>query len=199
MVAAGEVSTDGSGRYRLEGDLLSRQARQRVSRSSATRRWRGRWTIVVTTTTFDNAAARGRRRRALLGGRLAELREGVWLRPDNLDVDLPAWLADDVLLISGPIDRAPALLAGQLWDLGKWSHDAYDLLDRLDAMSPADPGLLAPGFVLSASVLRHLQADPLLPAELLADSWPGGELRNVYDQWDRQYRRQLAAWYRAAR
>ena len=29
------------------------------------------------------------------------------------------------------------------------------------------PTALAPGFELSAAVLRHLQADPLLPAELL--------------------------------
>ena len=37
---------------------------------------------------------------------------------------------------------------------------------------PRDWTDLAPGFVLSASVLRHFQADPLLPPELLAPTGP---------------------------
>src|SRR6202453_1286309 len=36
MVAAGEVTTDGSGTYRLTGHLQDRQARQSASRSGAT-------------------------------------------------------------------------------------------------------------------------------------------------------------------
>ena len=44
---------------------------------------------------------------------------------------------------------------------------ARRLLGRLGALAPDGPDELAPGFELSAAVLRHLQADPLLPAELL--------------------------------
>jgi phenylacetic acid degradation operon negative regulatory protein len=58
---------------------------------------------------------------------------------------------------------------------------------------PAD---LAPGFELSASVLRHLQADPLLPDELLPAGWPGAGLREQYDGWDAGYRSVLEKWSR---
>ena len=62
---------------------------------------------------------------------------------------------------------------------------------------PDGPQALAPGFELSAAVLRHLQADPLLPAELLPSDWPGASLRAVYDEWDARYRATLYEWSRA--
>jgi len=43
----------------------------------------------VVTTTGSTAEVRGARRRALAYARLAELREGVWMRPDNVAVLLP--------------------------------------------------------------------------------------------------------------
>jgi phenylacetic acid degradation operon negative regulatory protein len=46
-------------------------------------------------------------------------------------------------------------------------------------------------------VLRHLAADPLLPAPLLPADWPGDELRRVYAGWDRAYRSVLAVWHRS--
>ena len=68
----------------------------------------------------------------------------------------------------------------------------------MDRLVPADAcSDLAPGFELSAAVLRHLQADPLLPADLLPPGWPGPRLRAGYDRWDRQYRRVLADWGRS--
>lgn len=199
MLAAGEVSTDGNGRYRLVGPLLQRQARQQVSLKGETRRWNRAWTTVILTAASADGAERGKRRRALHESRLAELREGVWIRPDNLDVELPDWLADGVRRIEGTVDGDPSALAHELWDLATWADGARELIDRLDALPPDDSSALAPGFVLGASVLRHLQADPLLPEELLPDGWPGSELRDVYDEWDRRYRRQLAAWYRSVR
>jgi phenylacetic acid degradation operon negative regulatory protein len=53
--------------------------------------------------------------------------------------------------------------------------------------------------VLSAAVLRHLQADPLLPGELLPRRWPGAELRALYDDFDAAYRAVLADWGRRLR
>jgi phenylacetic acid degradation operon negative regulatory protein len=67
----------------------------------------------------------------------------------------------------------------------------------MEVLSPDTASALAPGFELSASVLRHLQADPLLPEELLPPSWPGGRLRADYDRWDARYRTTLRAWSRA--
>jgi phenylacetic acid degradation operon negative regulatory protein len=50
---------------------------------------------------------------------------------------------------------------------------------------------LAKGFMVSAAVLRHLLADPILPAELLPDDWPGPELRRRYEVFDAGYRADL--------
>jgi phenylacetic acid degradation operon negative regulatory protein len=61
---------------------------------------------------------------------------------------------------------------------------------------PDTAAALAPGFELSAAVLRHLQADPLLPAELLPGGWPGRDLRDDYDRWDSRYRATLQEWSR---
>jgi phenylacetic acid degradation operon negative regulatory protein len=44
---------------------------------------------------------------------------------------------------------------------------------------------------VSAAVLRHLLADPLLPEELLPAGWPGAELRALYDDFDTRYREVL--------
>ena len=198
MVANGEVTTDGTGRYRLAGHLLDRLGRQIGSRKGSTRPWPGSWRLVVVTTSGRSAEERLARRRRLALARLAEQREGVWLRPDNLDLVPDPADDPDVEVFAATPDRDPAVLAAALWDLQGWAERARDLLDRLERLQPAGPALLAPGFELSAAVLRHLQADPLLPAELLAEDWPGAALRDGYEAWDRRYRRTLRAWGRSA-
>jgi phenylacetic acid degradation operon negative regulatory protein len=195
MVAAGEATAEGSGRYRLAGHLAERQSRQSASRSGATARYDGEWWLAVVTTTGSTAEVRGARRRALGYARLAELREGVWMRPANVAVRLTDSLDEDVELMSArPGD--PRALAGRLWDLAAWSARASELLGHLGALNPDGPAALAPGFELSAAVLRHLQADPLLPAELLPAGWPGAPLRATYDEWDARYRATLRDWSR---
>ncbi len=198
MAAAGEVTTDGSGRYRLAGHLLDRQGRQTGSRRGETRPWEGSWRIAVVTASGQSADDRATRRRRLSLARLAEQREGVWLRPDNLDLRPDPAADPHVALYSGAPDRDPVALAASLWDLGGWARSATDLQERMVALPPTGPDDLAPGFVLSADVLRHLQADPLLPAELLPTGWPGTALREEYDRWDGEYRRVLRRWGRAA-
>jgi phenylacetic acid degradation operon negative regulatory protein len=49
---------------------------------------------------------------------------------------------------------------------------------------------------VSAAVLRHFQADPLLPEELLPREWPGTALRAEYDRFDDAYRAVLRDWFR---
>jgi len=195
MVASGEATTNGHGLYRLAGHLVDRQTRQSVSRSGVTQRHTGHWWVAVVTTSGSTAEFRMARRRALAYARMAELREGVWMRPDNLRV----WLADehraDIEVMSArPTD--PARLVERLWDLSAWSAKADVLRDRLAQLSPDRPRALAPGFELSAAVLRHLQADPLLPADLLPPQWTGDHLRTEYDRWDAQYRSTLREWSR---
>jgi phenylacetic acid degradation operon negative regulatory protein len=199
MAAAGEVEAV-EGRYRLAGHLLARQARQRESRSPQLRRWKGAWALVVVTAVRRTAAARAEARRSLLAARLAELREGVWVRPDNLDVVVPSEVAGHVERWTARPEGDPVALARGLWPLGEWAERAERLLDRMAATLPTlQPGhteVLAPGFVLSAAVLRHFQADPLLPAELLPEDWPGDALRHEYDAWDAAYRQVLIGYHR---
>ncbi len=199
MVAAGEATTDGAGRYRLAGHLLARRRRQQASLAgdrTGGRPWAGRWLMAVVRAGAAAPAVRAGRRRALAAARLAERRDGVWLRPDNLDVDLPEAVARDVeRFVVRPEGDAGALAAG-LWDLGGWAAAADGLRAALAAERPDVPDRLADGFVLSAAVLRHLQSDPLLPPELLPTAWPGRALRDEYRRFDAAYRRTLVAWGR---
>jgi phenylacetic acid degradation operon negative regulatory protein len=195
MVAGGEVTSDGTGRYRLAGHLAARQSRQSASRAGTTTPFDGEWWLAVVTTAGSSADVRSARRRTLAYARLAELREGVWMRPANLAVRLPDPLDGDVeLMTARPED--PVTLTNRLWDLTTWSARAVDLWRELQALAPDRPVALAPGFELSAAVLRHLQADPLLPPALLPTDWPGARLRATYDQWDARYRTTLRAWSR---
>lgn len=201
MTSAGELLAE-NGRYGLApGPLLARQARQAASRAATTRRWQpGRWRMVVLGA--DGARERDQRagtRAELVSARLAELREGVWLRPDNLDVSP---IVGGRSFVAQPDDDERAL-ARTLWDLDSWAADATalrrqmaSLIEPLDA---GDHGALRDGFVVSAAVLRHFQHDPLLPAALLPDDWPGDDLRQEYDGYDRAYRAVLAAWFGANR
>ena len=197
MVAAGEATSDGAGRYRLAGHLAARQARQSASRAGVTTDDGGSWWLAVVTTSGSTAEVRGARRRALAYARLAQLREGVWMRPANVAVSLPGSLDADVELMRA-VPSAPGLLAGRLWDLEGWARRARELLAALDVLPPDGPEALAPGFELSAAVLRHLQADPLLPPSLQPADWPGSRLRAAYGDWDTRYRDMLRAWSRAS-
>lgn len=197
MAASGEATTNGDGRYRLAGHLLQRQARQSASRAGRTGRWSGAWHLVVLTDAGRDAEVRSQRRRALVVSRLAELRVGVWLRPDNLPLSVPELSRREASVFSGRPAGDEVALTASLWDLDGWATRARQLLAELRAVAPAGPDVLAPGFVLSATVLRHFQADPLLPAALLPETWPGDELRAEYDQWDARYRRVLVEWSRS--
>jgi phenylacetic acid degradation operon negative regulatory protein len=188
MQAAGEVvRTDG--RYRLAGRLLERQARQDESRRPALRKWRGDWTVAVVTAEGRTASGRVALRAAMRDLRMAELREGVWLRPANLR--LPRGEETQCTWFTARPEEDATALAGRLWDLGSWAARADELSKRIRRLRLGDADALAPGFVLSAAVLRHLQADPLLPHSLLPDNWPGTVLREEFDRYDAAF---LAAW-----
>ena len=200
MVAAGElVAEDGS--YRLTGRLLDRQARQDVSRKRGPWGWDGRWwRMAVVVAERRSPEERAALRASMLAGRYAELREGVWTRPDNLPGDRPD--APGCEWIKGEMAE-PREMAATLWDLDEWAVAGASLLAELDTWTPrlAAEGVdvLAPTFVLSADVLRHLQADPLLPRELLPREWPGEPLRKSYDRFDDEFRRVWREWYRTVR
>jgi phenylacetic acid degradation operon negative regulatory protein len=199
MVTAGElVAEDGS--YRLAGRLLDRQARQDVSRKPPRWGWDGRWRMAVVVAERRPPEERAKVRSALLGARYAELREGVWTRPDNLpgarpDVTGCEWIKATF--------TDPADTAASLWDLADWAARGEELRDAVTSWTArlAGEGLavLGPAFVASADVLRHLQADPLLPRELLPAGWPGESLRRDYERFDAAFRTVWRQWYRSVR
>ncbi|MEV4172684.1 PaaX family transcriptional regulator C-terminal domain-containing protein [Nonomuraea sp. NPDC049709] len=182
MVAAGDL-LPADGQYTLSERLVERQARQDESRDPHTRPWDGTWEVAVVTAERRAPADRAAFRHTMSALRLAELREGTWLRPANLVRTLPEIVTAQCTLIDGRPRRDPTPL---LWDLDGWAAEAGALERALDRAEG-----LAEGFLVSAAVLRHLLADPLLPEELLPAGWPGARLRARYDDFDRRYREVL--------
>ncbi len=188
MTAAGDVVRDEDGRYRLSDRLLERQRRQEQATRPRVRDWTGEWELVVVTTAGRTAADRAELRAVLAELRLAELREGVWTRPANLDIDWPARVEEVSDRFTGAAVTEPGDLAGRLWDLAGWAHTARELLA---ATGTSDPVLR---FTACATSGRHLLTDPVLPEELLPDDWPGDELRAghvAYKEWVNDMRRSL--------
>ncbi|MCZ0205018.1 PaaX domain-containing protein, C- domain protein [Streptomyces sp. UMAF16] len=183
MVAAGDLRrTDAV--YRLSDRLLERQRRQDDAVRPRTRAWHGDWEMVVITATGRGPAERAELRARLTALRLAELREGVWLRPANLDRPLPAEVHRVALTYTARPDEPPGELAARLWPLAEWAATARSLLAHAArADRPADR------FTAYAAAVRHLLADPVLPPVLLPADWPGEELRTAYAG----YRRNLGA------
>ncbi|WP_116214931.1 PaaX family transcriptional regulator C-terminal domain-containing protein [Streptomyces olivoreticuli] len=184
MVAAGDLEQR-DGTYRLTDRLLARQARQDDSRAPRTRAWDGGWEIAVVTTERRAPADRAALRQAMAALRLAELREGCWTRPANLVRDRPAVVAGQCAVFTGEPEDDPARLAATLWDLDGWAARATALEAALR------PGSLAEQFTVSAAVLRHLLADPVLPGALLPPGWPGERLREHYEAFDGAFRELL--------
>ncbi|KUH84697.1 PaaX family transcriptional regulator C-terminal domain-containing protein [Mycobacterium sp. IS-1556] len=173
MVSAGDLVRSADG-YRLSDRLLARQRRQDDAINPRLRTWDGDWTTVVITSVGTDARTRAALRNALHDGRFAELREGVWLRPDNLDAELPPQVLGRARVLQAR-DAEPAELAARLWDLPGWVRTGRALLDEMGSAAEV-PGR----FVAAAAIVRHLLTDPVLPDQLLPDDWPGAALRQAY-------------------
>ncbi|MBS4728768.1 PaaX domain-containing protein, C- domain protein [Mycobacterium sp. SM1] len=173
MVGAGDLIRSADG-YQLSDRLLARQRRQDEVINMRVRPWRGDWTTLIITSVGHDARTRAMLRTTLRGKRFGELREGVWMRPNNLDLDLDTDIRARMRILQAR-DRAPAALAAQLWDLVAWRRNGCRLLDEMAAAADI-PGR----FVVAAGMVRHLLTDPMLPAELLPADWPGAQLRAAY-------------------
>lgn len=205
MAAAGEVEAD-DGHYALRGSLLERHARQQAARQVSPRPWDGSWVAAVVTEERRSAERRAQFRDAARRLAMAELREGMWIRPDDLDpdrhpdaravVDTQAtWLRDirpdDSTALVGAFgpERWATTARALIDEMAQWQPDLDDR--RVEA--------LAPTFELDAAVLRHLVADPVLPAELLPADWPGTELRAALRRFDESFKATWRGWYRSFR
>ncbi|MEH3136696.1 MAG: PaaX domain-containing protein, C- domain protein [Mycolicibacterium neoaurum] len=173
MVGAGDLVRSADG-YRLSDRLMARQRRQDAAIEPRERDWDGVWTTVVITRVGADARSRAELRNMLAQNRFGELRDGVWLRPDNLEVALPA----DVLARTRVLhsrDDDPAELVTQLWDLDGWATEGTRLIDEIDSAEDVPTR-----FVAAAAIVRQLLTDPVLPADLLPAGWPGERLRRAY-------------------
>lgn len=173
MVGAGDLIRSADG-YRLSDRLLVRQRRQDDAIDPRVRAWGGEWVTLIVTSVGSDARTRAALRTAMHDKRFGELREGVWMRPDNLELDLNPDIDARVRVLRAR-DGDPAGLAAQLWDLPGWARTGHRLLDEMAAARDI-PGR----FVVAAATVRHLLTDPVLPDELLPADWPGIGLRAAY-------------------
>lgn len=174
LVAAGELTVN-EGIYTLSAAHRGRQEAQQHALEPDTQPWDGDWEMAIVVETGRDAADRARLRSALTSTRVAELREGVWMRPANLTRPT---LDDSHIthLLARPTD--PELIVRQLWDLTGWTEAATALLDVLEA-----PTLDGRRFAAAAATVRHLRTDPMLPPELQPADWPANDLRAAYNRY----------------
>jgi phenylacetic acid degradation operon negative regulatory protein len=200
MVSNGELIGD-DGTYALAGTLLER--RQRVDEAAriddtSSPPWDGTWELAVVSRERRSAADRLALRKAASALHLAELREGIWFRPDNLDLDrLPtprAVLDSQCVHFHGAATDIPAETVRSLFSLDDWATDARRLTramrDELDIEAVGVDDFTYQ-FALSITVIRHLQLDPQLPGELIPRQWPGRDLRSGYRRFDEVFKQRL--------
>ena len=208
MVSNGELNGD-EGSYALAGRLLER--RERVDEASriddAARGWDGTWELAVVSLERRSASDRVELRKAAVALHLDELREGVWIRPDNLDPQrFPTFrevLDQQCIHFHGAATDITADKVGSLFSLGEWADDAGVLIDAMDAAlngSKRDESTesFTYEFALSIAVVRHLQLDPLLPVEFTGDHWPGNALRGTYRRFDHAFKQRINSAFRRA-
>lgn len=209
MVSTGELSSD-DGSYALAGRLSER--RQRVDEASridaaAELPWDGTWELAIVSLERRPAADRLELRKAAAALHLAELREGVWIRPDNLDPQrLPmsrAVLDQQCTHFHSAATDITADTMRSLFALDAWADDARILIDAMKDEFAAVPTVRNDAtesftyqFALSIAVVRHLQLDPQLPVELIPARWPGHALRSTYRRFDEAFKQRMNSAFR---
>ena len=164
--------------YRLSDRLVERQRRQDDAIHPSTRAWRMHWEVAVVTATGRGPAQRAQLRDELVLLRLAELREGVWMRPANLRRAWPDHLGALTQRFTARPDQPHQVLVDTLWQIDHWAGTASTLLSAFTrAAAPADT------FTVAAAIVRHLLTDPVLPEQLLPADWPASHLRAAYAEY----------------
>lgn len=166
LTAEGEVVSEG-GTYALSDRHLTRQREQDAALRPLTRTWEGRWELLSGPAVDALAVYR----------RMARLRPGLWVRPDNLSLPPPDPGTGSAFWVA-TVARGSVPPAGGLWDLAGWSGTAGRLVSSLAAADAP-----AVRLAVAAGIVRHIRADPLLPTQLLPPSWPGAALRAAYDDY----------------
>ena len=205
MVDRGELSAS-DGTYELAGNLRRRQPAQDWSLAPDLAAWDGAWLLGVVTAGPRSPAERSALRESGRRLRLVELREGVWTRPDNLPrlAGPPdAWQTADAQCTwwSARPDADGVAAASKLFAAEQWAERARVLHGHLASSTAAvderDGASIADAFVVGAAALRHVRADPLLPAELCGRHWPGEALRLAYREYQTAFSISVREWFRS--
>lgn len=186
LVAAGELTT-ADGVYALTDRLAARQKATLAQLAPATEPFDGGWvTAVVVGAGSRSASDRGELRRAMSAARFGELREGVWMRPDNLT---GARVERDELVHFTAIpdggEVAAKALVARLWNLDEWAARAEALVRAFENPDVDEATRLA----VAAATVRHLRSDPMLPESLAPTNWPAQCLRRTYAAYRAELRR----------
>ena len=100
MVSAGDLIRSADG-YRLSDRLLARQRRQDDAMRPQLRPGAETGLVLIVTSVGTDARTRAALRTTMHDKRFGELREGVWMRPDNLDLELDPDVAARVRVLQG--------------------------------------------------------------------------------------------------
>ena len=167
--------------------------------------WDGGWTLAVVTETRRPVSARAELRRAMGVLRLAELREGVWLRPDNLDEGWAgparAVVAAQCRRFTSPEPEDPPAR----WPPGCGTSTAGP--GRPGSSGPAGPGghparggrhrrPWVPGSCCRPTSCATCWPTRCCPPGLLPARLAGRRLRADYDRYDRAFKRLWRDWFR---
>jgi phenylacetic acid degradation operon negative regulatory protein len=203
MVERGELRAR-DGVYALAGRVGERRPAQDWSLAPRLRDWDGSWSIAIVRGGARAASARGALRDAMRRARLAELREGVWTRPDNLPraaTPDEAWhVIDDQCTRwtgSPDADADDVALARELFDPDGWARRADRLRVQLARVTAEVDRRLGDAFVVGAAAVAHVRRDPLLPPQLGPSGEAGGALRAAYRDYEAAFSHALRAWFRA--
>jgi len=180
LLAEGSIARDERGSYRLgeKAQPVGQRVRSWRDLDRRTRVWSGEWIGVLPGRVSRSAAAQRQRALNLIGLRI--LRDGLWIRPDNLAVSVDELRAELRLLGLPPTDMVFALRdfaaedeqrARACWDVAALRRRYRALTAEIAAGTRRLPALSAEAamvesFLVGGRALRQLVQDPLLPEEI---------------------------------
>jgi phenylacetic acid degradation operon negative regulatory protein len=216
LVEDGLARSPARGVYQLapSAEVMRREVRKWRNIANLTQPWSGAWVSVYDAPIrrSDRAALRRHEQALRLRG-FRELIAGLWIRPANLR-DSVADLRDQLRALGlhpdaiaaaiGELDDRTRARATHLWDT-KALLESYEGLTR--AMNASTRRVahqaieVAAGetLVLGRDVLRHINTDPLLPAELMPEQPLRDLVRTMitYDDMARQIWRRFMSQFEA--
>jgi phenylacetic acid degradation operon negative regulatory protein len=175
--------------YAPTATIRARQQRFQEHFTMASPPWDGAFHGLIYEVPERHRAYRDRLRRCaqLLG--YASLRGGLLIAPTDRFVELQSLLSQppsEAHLLPARIELTPddaRRLASRLWALDALAEDyrariavVRDAINDAAGDPPAGPQALRAFAAATQPVYEAISRDPLLPAELLPDDWPGAEL-----------------------